>query len=449
MGVGLAVAQPQSCSFDTDHIALMRLTGIPSNQGAHTRGPCPFYAAIDTGATRTLCSRRLAELLFGIWQPGDVKSFKLFNGEVVQYDVMLEELKVQKQDKGANSFGDVNFVDQELPFSKYLPEDSDMPKEIDMIIGADCVWQHVFNQLFTSGSSNLLLSGQRIDLEIGQLWLSTATHIHSSINHISAIHQPAIIAKTEEAFSRKATSSECGGSKIRLTRADRENDMQKLENDPFYQSVDDERIAISNQDETVLNLFQNTVKEVTLEDGKTHLQFRLPWAEDPSKMKDNFEQAKTALLRLRKKLSSQPDLRAKYCEKIESAIDAGHIVKLQNEPEEDTTPKYYLPHFNTSQSKFRVVYDAAREYRGTSLNSLLARGPIFMQSLQSVLFRFGERQFGIAGDVANMFFQIRVHPDDCDMLRVLWFDQPDMGGNIAKFRFQVAPYGLKCIPSIV
>ena len=64
--------------------------------------------------------------------------------------------------------------------------------------------------------------------------------------------------------------------------------MHRQENDPFYQSVDDERIAISNQDETELNHFQNTVKEVTLENGKTHLQFRLPWAEHSFKMKDNF-----------------------------------------------------------------------------------------------------------------------------------------------------------------
>ena len=86
---------------------------------------------------------------------------------MVQYDVMLEELKVQKQDKSAISFGNVNFIDQELPFSKYLPKDNDMRKKIDMIIGGDCVWQHVFNQLFTSGLCNLLLSDQRIDLEIG------------------------------------------------------------------------------------------------------------------------------------------------------------------------------------------------------------------------------------------------------------------------------------------
>ena len=100
--------------------------------------------------------------------------------------------------------------------------------------------------------------------------------------------------------------------------------------------------------------------------------------------------------------------------------------------------QYYIPHFNTTQAKFRVVYDAAREYRGVSLNKLLCRGPIFMQSLRAILIRFGERKHGIAGDIANMFFQIRIAPEDRDMLRILWFSESDMQGHVVAFQFQVA-----------
>jgi len=122
---------------------------------------------------------------------------------------------------------------------------------------------------------------------------------------------------------------------------------------------------------------------------------------------------------------------------------------LQAEEEDSSKPRYYIPHFNTSRSKFRVVYDAARQYHGESLNGLLKRGPIFMQSLQSILLRFGEKRYGVARDIANMFFQIRIAPEDQDMLRILWFDKPDMQGDVVAYRFQVAPYGLRCIPSIV
>ena len=34
------------------------------------------------------------------------------------------------------------------------------------------------------------------------------------------------------------------------------------------------------------------------------------------------------------------------------------------------------------------------------------------------------------------------------MLRILWFSESDMQGHVVAFQFQVAPYGLRCIPSI-
>ena len=71
-----------------------------------------------------------------------------------------------------------------------------------------------------------------------------------------------------------------------------------------------------------------------------------------------------------------------------------------------------------------------------------------MQSLQSILIRFGEKRYGIAADISNMFFQIRVHPGDQDMLRILWFDEPNMQEKVKAFKFQVAPYGLRCVPSM-
>ena len=55
---------------------------------------------------------------------------------------------------------------------------------------------------------------------------------------------------------------------------------------------------------------------------------------------------------------------------------------------------------------------------------------------------------GIFGDIANMFFQIRIAPEDQDMLQILWFDGPGLQGNVVVYRFQVVPYGLKCSLSI-
>ena len=77
------------------------------------------------------------------------------------------------------------------------------------------------------------------------------------------------------------------------------------------------------------------------------------------------------------------------------------------------------------------------------LNGLLERGTIFMQSFRSILLHFGEKMHGIAGDVANMFFQIRIAPEDQDMFRILWFDGRGLQRNVVVYRFQVALYGLR------
>jgi len=121
--------------------------------------------------------------------------------------------------------------------------------------------------------------------------------------------------------------------------------MQELESDPFYRSINDERIAISNEDKAVLKHLQETVREIKLENEETHLKFQFRWSVNPAEMKNNYEQAKGALLRVKKELSSKPELKKKYCEKIELAIAAGHIVKLSNKGDSNPGHKYLTSAF--------------------------------------------------------------------------------------------------------
>ena len=207
--------------------------------------------------------------------------------------------------------------------------------------------------------------------------------------------------------------------------------MQKLQTDPLYCSADDNKLAMSASDEKVVNEYKDSVTLVEVSNGEKHLQFPLPWAHDPATMPNDYTQAKRALLNLRRRLVDQPELRLQYCKKIENAITEGHLIRISDDElardlQDTTKQQNYIPHFNTSQAKVCVVYDAAREYHSVSLNKLLNRGPVLMQSLRSILIRFGERQYGIAGDIANMFFQIRIAPEDRDMIRILWFSESDI-----------------------
>ena len=147
------------------------------------------------------------------------------------------------------------------------------------------------------------------------------------------------------------------------------------------------------------------------------------------------------------------EIRSQNCKKSDHAVRERHLLRIPNgQPRNDWVDKtklqYHIPHFKFSQSKFRVIYDAVREFRITSLNEL-NQGSIFMQPLRAILIRFEEKKHGIAGDISNMFFQIRVAPDDRDMFRILWFSGDSREGEVTAYQFQAAPYGLRCISSIV
>ena len=112
-----------------EQVCLMLLTAVKHDEGGKTCERIPFYAAIDTGATRTLCSRDLAQKLFG------------------QCEVMKEQLELEHRDGTITRFCGVHFVDQVLPFSNYLDKSCNRPRRIDVIFGSDYVWKHVFNSL--------------------------------------------------------------------------------------------------------------------------------------------------------------------------------------------------------------------------------------------------------------------------------------------------------------
>ena len=253
---------------------------------------------------------------------------------------------------------------------------------------------------------------------LGRFWLSAKTHSHNGTNQVAAAVQPAMLAERRQEEWKVSADSACtistccsGTSKLRLSRCDRRHDIKELDRNLLHFSANDDKLSMSIEDETISAFYDTTVEKVSVEDGGSHLQFKLPWSSDPKTLSNNYTQAKISLLRLRKKLQSQPEIITKYCEKMQAAIDEGHLLRLPKKDAErkstkQSHPVNYILHFNTSQAKFRVVFDTARELEGVLLNQLLARGPILMQSLPSILQRLGEKMNGLASDIANMFFRL-------------------------------------------
>ena len=180
------------------------------------------------------------------------------------------------------------------------------------------------------------------------------------------------------------------------------------------------------------------------------MQLPLPW-------KDGYhvdmpKSLPIAMRRLRlqsNKLAQQPELSQKYEETFENMKRNGHVESInKNESREnEQNPIHYITHFSTGQ-KFRVVYNSALRINGISINDMLYRGPMFLESPVGILIRFRQHAFGVPGDIRNMFFQVKLHPRDRDMLRFLPLKDQEVARNDERWRFTVMPYGIICVPSI-
>ena len=79
-------------------------------------------------------------------------------------------------------------------------------------------------------------------------------------------------------------------------------------------------------------------------------------------------------------------------------------------PQENLRPEklcWYLPHFGLyhpkKKNKIHVVFDAAAESNGVSLNKLLLPGPDLTSNLLGVLLRFCQDPVALVADIEQMF----------------------------------------------
>ncbi len=89
------------------------------------------------------------------------------------------------------------------------------------------------------------------------------------------------------------------------------------------------------------------------------------------------------------------------------------------------------------------MFDCGASFQGASLNSVLLSGPDLTSSLVSVLARFRLEPVAMMADIESMFYQVRVHPENCDVLGFLWWPEANINNSLEEYvPLGGSPWGL-------
>ncbi|XP_071950851.1 uncharacterized protein [Antedon mediterranea] len=151
----------------------------------------------------------------------------------------------------------------------------------------------------------------------------------------------------------------------------------------------------------------------------------IPWREEGLNMDNNYEMAFKRLECLERKLTRDKMLGDNYQNVLDNYRSKGYVRKIDQSLTE--LNQWFLPHFpvvkpERETTKVRLVFDAAARYGGRCLNDMIYPGPKLQTDLFDVLLRFRKEKVAIICDIAEIYLQIGVQPEDRKMLRFLWQD---------------------------
>ncbi|XP_067049874.1 uncharacterized protein [Acropora muricata] len=133
-----------------------------------------------------------------------------------------------------------------------------------------------------------------------------------------------------------------------------------------------------------------------------------------------------------------------YCSFMEEIISSGYAERV---PIDETTSKqvWYIPHHGVyhkkKPGKIRVVFDCSALCDGQSLNQQLLQGPDMTNNLTGVLCRFRQDRIAFMCDIQGMFHQVKVDVEHRNLLRFLWWDNPELKRDPVEFRMTVHLFG--------
>jgi hypothetical protein len=162
----------------------------------------------------------------------------------------------------------------------------------------------------------------------------------------------------------------------------------------------------------------------TTRDEEERFVVRLPVLSDAPTLGESREQAVQRMKKLDRSFSKQPELKNEYVKFIDEYAALGHMEEVYEDS--GSSMGFYLPHHcvvkeSSSTTKIRAVFDeSASSSSRVSLNQVLMVGPTVQPDLCSFILSFRTHVIALSADIAKMYWQVSVHPDDRDLQRIFF-----------------------------
>jgi hypothetical protein len=175
---------------------------------------------------------------------------------------------------------------------------------------------------------------------------------------------------------------------------------------------------------------------------------KLPTKIDPTHLGTSRLSAERRLHAIERRPEREPELKSQYHNFMKEYKELGHMEPVTSQGGKSTC--YYLPRQpvfkeTSSTTKTRVVFDgSSKTSNALSLNDILQVDATVQQDLYSIVLRFGTHQVCFTADIAKMYRQIVVHPQDRDLQRILWrysSEEP-----IQEYRLITVTHGISSAP---
>lgn len=203
-----------------------------------------------------------------------------------------------------------------------------------------------------------------------------------------------------------------------------------LNNEPGY-SINDIRAE---------NMWKESIKL----DDSGHYELPIPFKSSPLQLPNNITMARQRLEHLKKRLMNNKDMKDKYTGEVDELLCKGYAEEVFG-ARDNNTPTWYLPHHSVvnpkKPDKFRIVFDCSAKFNDTSLNTQVLQGPDLTNKLLGVLIRFRLERIAVTADIQSMFHQVKVCPENRDVLRFLWYKDGNLDAEPTTYRMTVHLFG--------